>query len=259
MPLCDAILLYTLFVSIIPLWENYRFGGEYNYPDFFHKSIVTAYTLTTLLTVFLVGGYRLPSKLTDVIKGIVLSTVAIFTIYSMLPVNLRFSRAVVLLGGLSALIIIPLYRILISFTRFEFMINPLSKVKRTVIVGDEEGLINIRNLLKDSEINSFIIGRVSAKQDDLGPDVLGNIAQLKEIIRVNRINEVIFSTRGLTASQIINSMHFLSDSNIKIHIAPSGEKLIIGSKSINHRKDIFTMGNSFFRFRSETDIKDFNK
>ena len=138
MPLCDAILLYTLFVSIIPLWENYRFGGEYNYPDFFHKSIVTAYTLTTLLTVFLVGGYRLPSKLTDVIKGIVLSTVAIFTIYSMLPVNLRFSRAVVLLGGLSALIIIPLYRILISFTRFEFMINPLSKVKRTVIVGNEE-------------------------------------------------------------------------------------------------------------------------
>jgi O-antigen biosynthesis protein len=259
LPVCDGALLYALFVSIIPVWENYKFGGEYTYPDLFRHTIVTAYSLTTVLTVYLAGGYKLPSKLTDVIKGIVFSSIAIFAIYSMLPLNLRFSRAVILLGGLSAIIIIPLYRLLLSFTRLEFVINPLTKIRRTVVAGDEEGLNNIRNLLKDSGSNSIIIGRVSARQDDLGHDVLGNIEQIKEIIRINRVNEVIFSTRGLTASQIINSMHLLSESNVKIHIAPNGEKLIIGSKSINHRKDILVVGNSFLRFRLKNGTKNFYK
>jgi len=259
MPVCDAVVLYALFISIIPVWENYKFGGGYSYPNLFHKSIVLAYTLATMLTVYLAGGYKLPSRLTDVIKGIVLSTIAIFAIYSMLPVNLRYSRAIVLLGGVSALIIIPLYRIILSFTRFEFMINPLARVKRTVIVGEEDSLNNIRNLLNDSAVDFFIIGRVSAIQDDFGADVLGNIGQLKEIIRVNRIDEVILSARGLSASQIINSMQLLSESNIKIHIAPAGEKLIIGSKSINQRRDIFALDSSIFRSRSKNSTKDFNE
>jgi O-antigen biosynthesis protein len=257
LPVCDAVLLYALFVSIIPLWEKYRFRGEYSYPDLFRHIIVIGYTLTTVLTVYLSGGYKLPSKMVDAFKGIIFSSIAIFAVYSMLPLNLRFSRAVVLLGGLSAIIIIPLYRLLLSFTRFEFVVNPLTKMRRTVIAGDEEGLNNIRNLLKDSDLNSIIVGRVSARRDDLGPDVLGNIEQIKEIIKINRINEVIFSTRGLTASQIINSMHLLSDSNVKIHISPTGEKLIIGSKSINHRKNIFVLGNSFLRFRSKKGMKNF--
>ena len=239
LPVFDALLLSTLFSLIIPLWENYRFGGGYSYPDLFHKIIVIGYTAVTVLTVFLAGGYKLPSKLMDVIKGIAFSTIAILVIYSMLPLDLRFSRVVVLFGGLSALIIIPFYRFLLSLTGLEFVINPLTKTRRTVIAGDEDGLNNIKDLIKDSGSNYLIIGRVSARQDDLGSDVLGNLEQIKEIIRINRINEVIFSTKGLSASQIINTMHLLSDSNVKIHIAPTGEKLIIGNKSINRRKDVF--------------------
>ena len=250
LPLADAALLYVLFMFIIPVWENYRFGGEYSYPDIFPRIIVPIYTLATVLSVFLTGGYKLPSKLMDVIKGIALSTVAILVIYSLLPQNFRFSRAVVLLGGLSALIIIPLYRFLLSIPEPGLIVNPLARTRRTIIVGDEEGLNNIRNLIEDSEANSIIVGRVSTRHDDPGNDVLGNLEQIKEVIRINRINEIIFSTRGLTASQIINSVHLLSDCNVTIKIAPSGEKLIIGSKSVNHRKEIFPVRDSIFRFRS---------
>ena len=249
LPLADATLLFVLYMLIIPLWENWRFGGEYRYPDIFHKIIITSYTVVTALAIFLSGGYKLPSKLMNAIKGIAYSTTAILVIYSLLPFDFRFSRAVVLLGGLSALIIIPLYRFLLSITGLGLVVNPLIKSKRTVIAGDEEGFNNIRDLLKCSGVNSIIIGRVSARRDDLGPEILGNIDQVKEIIRINRVNEIIFSTRGLSASQIINSMHLLSDLNVKIHIAPVGEKLIIGSKSVDHRKDIFSVGNSIFRLR----------
>ena len=119
-----------------------------------------------------------------------------------------------------------------------------------------EGLNNIRNLLEDSGINSIIAGRVSVRLDDLSPDVLGNIGQIKEVIRINRINEVIFSTKELTASQIITSMHLLSDCNVIIKIAPTGEKLIIGSKSVNYSNEIFPVGDSIFRFGSSKKSKD---
>jgi FlaA1/EpsC-like NDP-sugar epimerase len=256
LPLADAALLYGLFRLIIPLWENYRFEGEYNYPALFTGIIVPVYTLATVLSVYLTGGYKLPSKLVDAIKGIVISASAILVIYSVLPLDFRFSRAVVLLGGLSALIIIPLYRFLLSVAGSGLIENPWAKTRRTVIVGDEEGLTNIRILLEDKGISSFIAGRVSVRLDDLSPDVLGNIEQIKEVIRINRINEVIFSTRELTASQIITSMHLLSDCNVIIKIAPTGEKLIIGSKSVNYSNEIFSVGDSIFRFGSSKKSKD---
>jgi GT2 family glycosyltransferase len=258
LPLADAALLYIFFLNLIPFWENYRFGGEYSYPEIFQAIIVPVYTLATVLSVFLTGGYKLPSKISDTVKGILISTVAIIAIYSLVPLDFRFSRAVILLGGLSALIIIPLYRFLLAVTGLGLIRNPLTKTRRAVIVGDEEGLNNIRNLIEDSGTNSVIIGRVSASQDDIGPDVLGNIEQIKEVIRINHINEVIFSTRELSASQIINSMYILSDCNISIHIAPAGEKLFIGSKSIKHGKDFFAVGDSIFRFRSSNKSKGFS-
>jgi GT2 family glycosyltransferase len=259
LPLADAVLLYSLFILIIPLWENYRFGGGYSYPKIFPGIIVPAYTLSTVLSVLLTGGYKLPSRLTDVLKGIVLSTVVILAVYSLLPLEVRFSRAVVLLGGLSALIIIPLYRFLLAVSGSGLIQTNFAKAKRTVVVGDEEGFNNIRNLVTDSGLNSAIVGRVSTRLDDLGPEVLGNLDQVKEVIRINRINEVIFSTRELSASQIINSIHLLSEQNVTIKIAPAGEKLIIGSKSVNLRKDIFTGGDSVFSFKQQGTTKNISE
>jgi FlaA1/EpsC-like NDP-sugar epimerase len=101
------------------------------------------------------------------------------------------------------------------------------------------GFSNVRKLISAGSMSYTIAGRVSINEEDLGADVLGNLEQLKEIIRINRIDEVIFSTRELSASQIINSMHLLADSNVTVKIAPFGEKFIIGSNSVSHIKEIY--------------------
>jgi GT2 family glycosyltransferase len=250
LPIADAALLFTLFSLIIPLWEDYRFNGEYRYPELFISVIVAVYTIGTVLSVFLSGGYKLPAKLRDAIRGITFSTITILVVYSLLPLDFRYSRAVILLGALSAMIAIPAYRFLLTFTGLGLIKNPSFKSVRLVIVGDEEGFIKIKSLIKDSGLNSAIIGRVSTSADDLGAEVLGNIGQIREVIRINRINEVVFSTRELTASQIINSMHLLSECNITIKIAPTGENLIIGSQSINLREEVFSVKESIFRTSS---------
>jgi GT2 family glycosyltransferase len=129
-------------------------------------------------------------------------------------------------------IIIPVYRLLPAVLGKGLIRNPFIKTNRAVIVGNEEALINIKNLMADSGVNSIIIGRVNSRDEDPGGDALGNLDQIIEVVRINRINEVIFSRRELTAYQVITSMQLLSEFNVKIKIAPSGENLIIGSKSI---------------------------
>ena len=176
----------------------------------------------------------MPSRIVNIFKGIIAGTVVILVIYALLPLDLRFSRAVIILGGLAALIVIPLYRILLEIAGFRIIHNPFKRTRRTVVVADEEGFVNIRKLISNGSVKSAVAGRVSIRNEDLGVEVLGNLEQLTEIIRINRIDEVIFSTKELSASQLIDSMHLLSESNVTVKISPPGEKVIIGSNSVSH-------------------------
>lgn len=259
LPFADAALLSVLYYLVIHLLENNRFGDTYSQPDIFPGIIVPVYTAATVLSIFLTGGYKIPSSMTNVIKGIVFSAIAILVLYSLLPIGFRFSKAVVLSGACSAFIIIPFYRFIMALLGMDLVIDPLVITRRLIIVGNEEGFNNIRELIIDSGINSNIIGRVSSRPDDPGLDVLGNLDQIKEVIRINRINEVIFSTGELSASQIINSMYNLSDNKVKIKIASFGDKLIIGSKSENAKNDFFSSGNSIFRFHTSKNTRDTGK
>jgi GT2 family glycosyltransferase len=130
-------------------------------------------------------------------------------------------------------------KIIVLFTRFlssipgaSFIWKFLSKTNRSIVVGNDEALFNIKTLVKASGANSVIIGRVKSENDSSDIDSLGTLQQVGEIVKDNRIDEVIFSRRELTICEIISSMELLSQSNVNIKIASSGENLIIGSRSI---------------------------
>lgn len=251
LPIADAAIIALSLTLIIHFWEKFKFGPDYSYPDYFSQTIITSSVFISLVSIFIAGGYKIPSKIAGVLKGIIGATAAILVIYALLPQYLRFSRAVPVIGGIVSLISIPVCRLLLAAISPGMIENPFAKARKTVIVSDEEGYSNICQLLKESSKSYLISGRVSINQEDLGTDVLGSIDQLKEVIRINRIEEVIFSTKQLSASQIITFMHVLSDSNVTIKIAPSGEKLLIGSNSVNIADDNNGEENVLFRFPGE--------
>jgi O-antigen biosynthesis protein len=232
LPLADAAIISLSLSVIIRFWENFKFGREYSYPDYFEQTFIPASVLISLLSVLIAGGYKLPSRIKNVVRGILVATGLILVIYALLPQEVRFSRAIPVFGGIVSVVVIPLYRLLLAAAGLSLIENPFAKARRTVIVSDEEGFIKVSRLLAGSSKRHHISGRVSINRDDFGTDVLGNIDQLKEVVRINRIKEVIFSTKLLSASQIITSMHLLSESNVIIQIAPSGEDILIGSKSV---------------------------
>lgn len=112
-------------------------------------------------------------------------------------------------------------------------LHPLAPSRRTVIVSDQQGFSRVLDLLSSTGARNIISGRVSIIEDDHSEEVLGNLPQLKEVLKINRIREVIFTTRDINTSQIINSMHQISDYNITIRIASADENYLLGSSYIS--------------------------
>ncbi|MCJ7448530.1 MAG: glycosyltransferase family 2 protein [Bacteroidales bacterium] len=256
LPLTDAALIYFIYQLIIPLWASYRFGGGYKYPGTFTEIIVPFYTLTMVLAITLASGYSIPAKISGAAKGVIAGTLIILVIYALLPLELRFSRAIIIIAGALSLLVIPLCRALISLTNWEIAENPFLRVIRTAIAASAESYSKVRKLISETGVRNIVCGRISINKEDIQEEVLGNIKQIREVIKVNRIKEVIFTTSELSASQIIDSMHLISDCNVRIRIAPEGEKYILGSKYIRPDEGIIQFDRPSFREKILEKIKD---
>ncbi len=249
LPIADGTLIYLLYRIIASFWGTYKFGTGYIFPEIFPEIIIPVYTLIILLSIAFLSGYRIPSKTENAAKGVIAGTIIILVIYALLPLNLRFSRAIIIIEGLISLLVIPLWRLLISCIFPGIADNPFSKARRTIIVADSEGYSKVMNLIASTGIRNYVAGRVSLDKDDMKEEVLGNTGQLREVIKVNKIKEVIFTTSRMTAAQIIDSMHLISDFNITIRIASADEKYIFGSRYVNPENDFISLSRQVLRKR----------
>jgi O-antigen biosynthesis protein len=150
----------------------------------------------------------------------------------LISVAVYFWGFIAVLKNFTRKIITPLYKLVLSLPRVRFSGSYFSMTKRIIVVGNEISLTNIKHLVEEARLNSVIIGRIRSDNDDSESDALGGLNKVAEVIRTNLIDDVIFSRRELTISEIISSMELLSESGVTIRIAPSGENLIIGSKTI---------------------------
>jgi GT2 family glycosyltransferase len=255
LPISDGLLVWIIFRLAAEVWENYRFGPGYNYPGAFTGVIVPVYVIIIILSIALFSGYRKPSGIGRTLKGICTGILVILVFYALLPLDIRFSRAVIIIGGLISIPAVALLRMFLSIVLPEFADNPFKKERKTVIVSDPEGYKGVKELLELNSREYVISGRVSISPDDISEEVLGNLQQLKEVVRINKIKEVIFASRNLNSSVIIGSIHSLADSNVSIKIASSDEKYILGSRYVNPNEYVISLDRTTFRNRLHKSLK----
>jgi len=133
--------------------------------------------------------------------------------------------------GTVSLITVPLLRL------FPGHGNIFRPVRKSVIVSREQSYLKISDLIKKTGVKSAIAGRVAISKEDMESEVLGNIEQLKEVIRINHIGEVIFSVKDMPVSRIIESMNSIAGMKLKIRLVPEGEKIILSSKTVTILQD----------------------
>jgi O-antigen biosynthesis protein len=239
LPLIDFGLIVLGFIFIIPSWENYRFHAINSYPDKLVMVMIPSYILIWLISNWILGAYDKPQKLFAVTKGVVWGTLIILTIYALLPLDYRFSRAIILLGALWTVLTTQSIRVLIGF--FDNNLFPFfKKKKRNAIVGLQSEADRVITILNSSKVDFHFVGLISPTQAITDQTQIASIDQLEEFVRVNDVSEVIFCSSNISSQEIIRNMLILSSHGIEYKIAPPESISIIGSSSINAIGEIYT-------------------
>ena len=242
LPILDALCIWLSFYLLTPLWEMYKFGQHNYYPDAFLKYAVPSYALVWLASLYLSGGYDKPVKIWKLLRGILLGSMIILVFYSLLPEEYRYSRALILLGSVSVFIILPIIRVIGKSLRFPGVKIYTNRKKRIVLAGSKSEISRIEALIDDSSIiNPNIVGYVADNKTETNGFYLGNLSQLDEIIKVHKVDEIIFCARDISSQKIISSMLKFSHLNVDYKIATPDGISVIGSNSINTAGDLYSL------------------
>ena len=180
-----------------------------------------------LLSLKFQGAYDKPWKPMALVRGVLAGGLVLFAGYGLLPENMRFSRALLLFGA----VILPVILLVIRWRWDKGRGWSGKRQTRRLFISGPKELLAIKELISEHEpqpVDPAETVRVlhpanRADSDGQGQmegmKYLGGLSDLNEVIRINRINEVILSGRELTASQMISAMTGVANAAIHFRIA----------------------------------------
>lgn len=242
LPLCDAALLFAGMFLLKNYWSD---NFNVNYPHEYLTIAVPLYIFTWLVSVFFAGGYDKPLMVSKILRGLFTGSVFVLVVYALLPEQYRYSRALLLLGMLWAAASMLSLRWIFSLLGIKSLSLNENARKRLVIAGDEEEGNRVLSLLKITDSKTNFIGYINPSHDEKSGSeeyknfLLGSISKLDEIVRIYKVDEIIFCARNISASQIISSMSLQTGREIEYKIAPPESLFIIGSSSVDNPGELY--------------------
>jgi GT2 family glycosyltransferase len=242
LPVADAVLIYSGFYLVADFWEKIKFDHTGVYPDEYFYIMLPVYILIWLTFLLFSGGYDKQVKINSLVKGILFGTGFILIIYALFPESWRFSRALIFLGTIWAFLSVAIIRLLLHLCNINGYKIGTKYKKRIIIVGNSEEARRIRSIINQIDLKIEIVGFVNPNpKEGLNEDFIGDIDQIKEIVTINKIDEIIFSSKQISAKHIIKKMLQLSSTKVNFKIAPPESLSIIGSNSINTSGDLYVI------------------
>ena len=227
-PLVDFLVAFGGFALIKYVWAAYWAENVSYYPSVYMWVVIPFYILFMMLFGWLYGGYDKPIKLSRMIRGMGLGCLLLLAFYSLLDETQRYSRMVLVLGSLWSIVGVVAVRL-------PFLIKKKSNI---LLVGSHDETVRVERLIQRLDIKS---GRVECY--DVTTEVQKDrmTAQLKDMIRIYRITDVVFCGRDMQTQEIISQMASLRTTGVQYKIVPSDSDIIIGSNAISSYEDIFTV------------------
>ena len=261
LPLADAALLYGGLAMIARIWAQrviYPWGGHY--PIELYLFVIPSFIAAWMISIYFSGGYDKPLSLWRSYRGLATGTIIILVIYALLPEHFRFSRSLILTGTVWGIMALTLSRILLHILRVSgYRINE-GKNKRFAVVGEEPEVQRVADLLQKALSHPGFIGLINSgsKQSDKN-GFLGSILQIKDIINIYQIDELIFCAKDMPAENIIDQMSALQHTQVEYKIAPPESMSIIGSNSIDTAGDLYVIDiNSIGKFQNRRNKRVFD-
>ncbi len=239
LPMFDILVMFLGTRIIVPWWEKFRLGATNLYPKNILTLLLGFYILSWLIALWIAGAYDKPQPRSANFKGTIWGMLFILVIYSVLPQNFRFSRAIILLLGAWTALATFAIRSLTNWV-LEPIYKPNSERRNILFIGTSTEFKRSKNILQVSGIRSEKItlispSKVTNQLHQFIPDAI------VEIINANRISEIVFGTEAFPMASIVQAMHYLSQFDIDFKIALHSGDSIVGSNSINTQGELYSL------------------
>ncbi|MEY5001506.1 MAG: hypothetical protein RLZZ211_1542 [Bacteroidota bacterium] len=223
-PAIDAAIAYGSLYVLAQQWQAH----DIRFPDWAYTWLSPAYIAIWVFCTWIFGLYDRGTRIHQIWKSTFFGTITILVAYALFPKEWQFSRLFILLGAVGFLVAFYLTRALKELlTKGRIDFGKLPK-KRFGIVADNSEFERIAELLRATYPQ---IDRI--EQIALSAGTAPSLEQLEEIIRVQQLNELIFSAQDVGASKIIQSMADTANLDLEYKIAQPNTSYLIGSSSID--------------------------
>lgn len=243
-PLMDVLLMTLSLIIAIYM----RFKPEFPWQPFVLVYLV--YTASWLISLAAHGVYTLHRLSGSKAASGILLGLLINSAFTFFFNQFAFSRKVILITGAINVLLIPTWRFGLKWLArrgyglFSARLKSMLLRRRSLVVGDRETSDKIIKKMRSDVDGTYLIeGVVLLSPDDSEQDVgdvpvLGNIDYLPEIIKRERVQEVIFSTDRLPYDKMLSTVANSLGSQISFKMVPSDLDVVIGKATIDYIDDI---------------------
>jgi len=243
LPVLDAVVIFIGIYWLKDFWATSWFHDKNYYQPSFLYFNVPLYISVWLGSIYLKGGYDRPFNIARLFSGLTIGSLLLVAIYGLLPLEYRTSRMLLLLGAVWAVISTFTIRLLIHFKENKNFQLGKTPVKNLIIVGGESESKRVLDLLQKAAVQPNYIGAVTPS-NNRSSTFLSTIHQLKEMVEIYQVDEIIFCSKDVSSQSIMQWMTRLGP-RINYKIVPTESMSIIGSHSKNTPGELYTVAIQF--------------
>ena len=233
-PLLDIVIL----CAIAKLFQNFWAKVYFNDPGYYSMDntdlVLVILAAILVFSYYLFGQYDRNHNTKHLILGFLSGSLLMFSVYSLLPEGIRFSRVVLMFLALVSPITLYFSRRL-----YNLILHKTSRFsgwhkKRLGVIGSHNSFSQIESVFQHSESQAFDITHINGEEP----------GALVSLVKAMKINDLVFCSKDISTQVIFQIMSMLGD-KVSFKIANDDNSSILGSDSKNHLGEWYTMDISF--------------
>ncbi|MEY4926176.1 MAG: hypothetical protein RI894_612, partial [Bacteroidota bacterium] len=245
LPAIDASVIF------IGMWflKNFYALKVFHNVDYYDSTYtffnIPLYITVWLSSVWLSGGYDNSRNLSLMVRGLAVGALVLTAVYGLLDMEYRSSRALLLMGAGWAAIGMTLVRYALNFIKNKNFYLSDNATKNVVIVADTAESNRVMQVLNQAQVRFNLIGTVAPESqvENAHFDTkkyVGTIEQLDEIVRIYKVNEIIFCSKNIASETIMQWMSRLG-TGVEYKIVPLESWSVIGSSNKDTAGELYTI------------------
>lgn len=236
-PILDVGLLFLSALLFQKLWAQYYYKDSNYYQDANFGYLFLVLIIMAVFSYYLFGQYDRRHNIKHLLYGFVFSTLGMLSVYSLLPLHLRFSRILLLLVAVATPFLLWISRCVYNKLIYGAFSFDSQAAKRIGVVGSPTSVSKINEIVKRFSPQSTIVGAINTEKNSTG---LGHYHDVKSIVNSRNINELIFCSSDLSTQDIFKSMSAVG-SKTSFKVANNDNSSILGSDSKERVGEWYTL------------------